>query len=187
MLSEHKHCGNAATNSNSEKARSRMVASLRGSVVRGQRKMIKYCAHLGCWISPCYGPFSLGARFETYEPFISLIFQIVSGRDKQLRLNPRIRRFACIWKQPYQIKIAFLTKLMQIKAGNACYHSVQNFLSYSLLSKIVKFKIHRPAVGREMWSRAVSEEHRLGAFENRVLRRIFVPQRDEVTGAEKTK
>jgi hypothetical protein len=22
---------------------------------------------------PCYGPFSLGARFETYEPFIYLI------------------------------------------------------------------------------------------------------------------
>jgi hypothetical protein len=27
-------------------------------------------------------PFSLGARFETYEPFISLIFQIFSGRGK---------------------------------------------------------------------------------------------------------
>jgi hypothetical protein len=29
-----------------------------------------------------YNPFSLGARFETYEPFISLIFQIFSGRGK---------------------------------------------------------------------------------------------------------
>jgi hypothetical protein len=28
----------------------------------------------------------------------------------------------------------------------------------------------------------LSEEHRLGAFENRVLRRIFGPKRDEVTG-----
>jgi hypothetical protein len=26
------------------------------------------------WAAPCYGPFSFGARFETYEPFISLIF-----------------------------------------------------------------------------------------------------------------
>jgi hypothetical protein len=26
------------------------------------------------------------------------------------------------------------------------------------------------------------EEHRLGLFENRVLRRIFGPKRDEVTG-----
>ena len=32
LLSEHKHCDNAATNSNIENARSRMVASLRGSV-----------------------------------------------------------------------------------------------------------------------------------------------------------
>jgi hypothetical protein len=31
-------------------------------------------ARFDCWISPCYGPFSLGARFETYEPFISLTF-----------------------------------------------------------------------------------------------------------------
>jgi hypothetical protein len=40
-------------------------------------KKDKYWARLGCWISPCYGTFWLGARFETYEPFISLIFQFV--------------------------------------------------------------------------------------------------------------
>jgi len=32
FLSEHKHCDNVATNSSSEKARSRMLASLQGSV-----------------------------------------------------------------------------------------------------------------------------------------------------------
>ena len=37
LLSEHKHCDNRATNSNSENA-SRMVASLRGSVGTGKRK-----------------------------------------------------------------------------------------------------------------------------------------------------
>jgi hypothetical protein len=30
------------------------------------------------------------------------------------------------------------------------------------------------------------EEHRLRVFENRVVRRIFGPERDEVTGVEKT-
>jgi len=35
LLSEHKHCDNAATNSKSENARSRMLASLRGSVGTG--------------------------------------------------------------------------------------------------------------------------------------------------------
>jgi hypothetical protein len=36
--------------------------------------------------------------------------------------------------------------------------------------------------GCENWSLALREEHRLGVFENRVLRRILGPKRDEVTG-----
>jgi len=35
---EHKHCDNVATNSNSEKARSRMVSSLVGSVGAGTQE-----------------------------------------------------------------------------------------------------------------------------------------------------
>jgi len=37
--------------------------------------------------------------------------------------------------------------------------------------------------GCETWSLTLREEHRLRVFENRVLRRIFGPERDEVTGA----
>jgi hypothetical protein len=36
--------------------------------------------------------------------------------------------------------------------------------------------------GFETWSLTLREEHRLRVFENRVLRRIFGPKRDEVTG-----
>jgi hypothetical protein len=36
--------------------------------------------------------------------------------------------------------------------------------------------------GCETWSLTLMEEHRLRVFENRVLRRIFGPKRDEVTG-----
>jgi hypothetical protein len=36
--------------------------------------------------------------------------------------------------------------------------------------------------GCETWSRTLREEHRLRVFENRVLRGIFGPKRDEVTG-----
>jgi hypothetical protein len=36
--------------------------------------------------------------------------------------------------------------------------------------------------GCETWSLRLREEHRLRVFENRVLRRIFGPKRDEVTG-----
>jgi hypothetical protein len=35
--------------------------------------------------------------------------------------------------------------------------------------------------GCETWSLTLKEEHRLKVFENRVLRRIFGPKRDEVT------
>jgi hypothetical protein len=36
--------------------------------------------------------------------------------------------------------------------------------------------------GFETWSLTLREEYRLRVFENRVLRRIFGPKRDEVTG-----
>jgi hypothetical protein len=72
--------------------------------------------------------------------------------------------------------------------GNACYHSVQSLLSSRLLSRNVKFKIYKTIIlpvdlyGCETWSLTLREEHRLRVFENRVLRRIFEPKRDEVTG-----
>jgi hypothetical protein len=58
----------------------------------------------------------------------------------------------------------------------------------TLLSNNVKIKIHRtitlPAVlyGCETWLFTLREECRLRVFENRVLRRIFWPERDEVRG-----
>ena len=77
------------------------------------------------------------------------------------------------------------------KLGNACYRLVQNLLSSSLLSKNLKIKIYRTVIlhvvlyGCETWSLTLREEHRLRVFENRVLRRIFGPKRDGVTGVEK--
>jgi hypothetical protein len=62
------------------------------------------------------------------------------------------------------------------------------FLSSRLLSRNVKIKICRPIIlplllyGCETWSLTLSEEHRLRVFENRVLRRMFGPKRDEVAG-----
>ena len=65
---------------------------------------------------------------------------------------------------------------------------MQNLLSSSLISKNLKIKIYRiiilPVVlyGCETWSLTLREERRLRVFENRVLRREFGPERDEVTG-----
>jgi hypothetical protein len=63
---------------------------------------------------------------------------------------------------------------------------VQNLLPSSLLSEIVKIKIHRNInlarvlYGCETWLLTLREKRRLRLFENRVLRRIFGPKRDEV-------
>jgi hypothetical protein len=52
----------------------------------------------------------------------------------------------------------------------------------------VKNKIHKTIIlpvvlyGCETLSLTLREEHRLRVFENRVLRRIFGPKRDDVTG-----
>jgi hypothetical protein len=68
------------------------------------------------------------------------------------------------------------------------YHSVQNLLASRLLSKNLKINVYRiiilPVVlyGCETWSLTLSEERRLRVFENRVLRKVFGPKRDEVTG-----
>jgi hypothetical protein len=72
--------------------------------------------------------------------------------------------------------------------SNACYHSVQKLLSSLLLSKNIKIKIHKTTIlpvvlyWCETWSLTLREERRLRVFENRVLRRIFGPNRVEVTG-----
>ena len=75
----------------------------------------------------------------------------------------------------------------RLKSGKACYHSVQNQLSSSLPSKNLKIKIYRTIIlpvvlyQCETWSLTLREERRMRVFENRVLRRIFGPRRDEVT------
>jgi len=82
---------------------------------------------------------------------------------------------------PEEIKSRF-------RLGKACYHSVQNLLSSRLLSKNLKIKIYRTIIfsvvlyGCETWSLILKEERKLRVFENMLLRRIFGPRRDDVTG-----
>ena len=52
----------------------------------------------------------------------------------------------------------------------------------------LKIKIYKTTIlpvvlyGCETWSLTLRDERRLRVFENRVLRRVFGPKRDEVTG-----
>jgi len=61
------------------------------------------------------------------------------------------------------------------------------FFVFSLLSKNIKIQTHRNIIlsvvwyGCETWSLTMREERRLRVFEKKVLRKIFVPKRDEVT------
>jgi len=76
----------------------------------------------------------------------------------------------------------------RVISENDCYHSVQDLASFSLLSKNFKIKVYRTIIlpvalyEYENWSLTLREEHRLRVFENRVLRRIFGPKKNEVTG-----
>jgi len=76
----------------------------------------------------------------------------------------------------------------RLKSGTACYHSVQNLLSSRLLSESIKIKICQNIIllvllyRHETWSLTFRDKHRLRVLENRVLRRIFGPEKDEVTG-----
>jgi hypothetical protein len=59
---------------------------------------------------------------------------------------------------------------------------------FSVAVENLKMRIYKTIIlpvvlyGCETWSLILREEHRLGVFENRVLRRIFGPKRDDVTG-----
>jgi len=65
---------------------------------------------------------------------------------------------------------------------------VQKLLSSRLLSKNLKINVFRTIIlpvvlyGCETWSLKLREERKLRVFENMVLRRIFGPRRDEITG-----
>ena len=76
----------------------------------------------------------------------------------------------------------------RLNSGNACYHSVQNLFLLCCYLKNLNFKIYRtvtlPVVlyGCDTWSLALRDERNARVFENRLLRKIFGPRRDEVTG-----
>jgi hypothetical protein len=65
---------------------------------------------------------------------------------------------------------------------------VQTLLPSPLLSKNIKIRTYKAIIlpvvlyGCKTWSLTLREEHRLRVFENRVLRRIFGPKRDAMTG-----
>jgi hypothetical protein len=76
----------------------------------------------------------------------------------------------------------------RLNSENPYYQSVQSLPSSRLLSGNSKVKMYKKVIllialyGCETWSLTLREEHRLRVFENRVLRGMFGPKRNEVTG-----
>jgi len=118
--------------------------------------------------------------------------------DQNVGRSHNIKTDNCSFERVEQFKYLGTTLMNQnsvqeeiksrLNSRTACYHLVQNLLSSSLLFKNIKIKIHKtiisPSVwyGCETWSHTLREELRLGLFENWVLRRMFGPKRDNVTG-----
>jgi len=123
---------------------------------------------------------------------------MVMSRDQNAEQNRSVRIDNSISERVEEFKYLGTTLTIQnsiregiksrLRSGNACYHSVQNRLSSRLLSRKLKIKIYRPKIlpvvlyGCEAWSLKLREERKMRVFENMVLRRIFGPRRDEVTG-----
>ena len=122
---------------------------------------------------------------------------MATSRDQNAERNQSVRIDNSIFERVEDFKYLGTTLTNQnsipeeiksrLRSGNASYHSVQNFLSSRLLSENLKIKIYRTIIlpvvlyGCETWSLTLREERRPRVFENKVLRRIYGPRRDEVT------
>jgi hypothetical protein len=71
------------------------------------------------------------------------------------------------------LEYSYTNARMHIREGTNVFYSVTSYKTIILL--VVLY-------GCETWSLTVRDEHKLRVFENRVLRRIFGPKRDGVTG-----
>ena len=104
---------------------------------------------------------------------------MVTSRDKNSEQNGKIQISNKSSKTVEQFKHLgkplknenFIHKEIKntLKSGNACYHSVQNLLSFSSLSKRVKIKIRRTVIfavlySCEIWSLTLREKCGLRVF-----------------------
>ena len=94
-----------------------------------------------------------------------------------------------IWEQllTYQIHSGRYKEQIEVRECLLSFGAESFILQF--LPKKIKIKIYRTIIfpvvvyGCGTWSLTLREEPKLRMFENRVLRRIFGPKRDEVTGS----
>jgi hypothetical protein len=122
------------------------------------------------------GWFSANSLILNTEKTIAMLFHSRQERDL-MELQIKFRKIEIAYKSG--------TTFLGMHVGK---HMDWKFLSSHLLSKNIKTAIYKTIIlpmvlyGRENWSLTLREEHKLRVFERRVLRIIFGPRRDEVTG-----
>jgi hypothetical protein len=88
----------------------------------------------------------------------------------------------------YPPYVESVSSIRNLRTRHAVVTRVPLNLSSCLLSKNIKIRIYKTIIlpvvlyGCETWSLTLREERRVRVFENWMLRRIFGPKRDEVTG-----
>jgi sorting nexin-29 len=137
------------------------------------------------------GALVVGSNETGLEVNADKIKKMVMSRDQNAGRSHSIKTDNSFFERVEQFKHLGTTLKIQnsiqeeiksrLKSGNACYRSVQNLLSSSLLSRNLKIKIYRTVIlpvvlyGCETWLLTLREKRRLRVFENRVLKRIFGP------------
>jgi hypothetical protein len=96
------------------------------------------------------------------------------NRDIEIanRSSENVSQFKCLGTTVTNQNLIQEEIKRRLSLGNACYHSVRSLLSSRLLSKNLKMRMPVVLYGCETWSLTLREEHRLRAFENKVLRRM---------------
>jgi hypothetical protein len=125
-------------------------------------------------LKPVRMPAVLAISFSTSYQMIALCFEI-----KPRFIHPRTSRViilsALIQSVP-KVTVRFhMIRLLYRTTGKIMHCIFVNIIIY----RTIIFPV--ALYGCQTWSLALREEHGLRVFENRVLRRIFGPRRDEVT------
>jgi len=114
---------------------------------------------------------------------------MVMSRDQNVRRSHYIKKDNSSFDRVEEYQNSIQEEIKStFKSGNACYHSAKNFLSSSLLFKTTEIKTYGTIFlllcfnACETWSLTLREERTLRVFENKMLRRIFGPKRNDVTG-----